>query len=119
MIMIHGGSFKEGTRNSYYLVTLSKQLATRGYVVASIDYRFLNKDKTDETKNTLEANTAAMHDARAAVQWLRLHASEYRFDEERIGALGASAGGMAAAFMVTLPEDDVGDSGNAGQDSSV
>ena len=119
MVMIHGGSFKTGDRNGYQLVAMSKQLAARGYVTASIDYRLLNKGTTVHTKNTLVANTAATHDARAAVRWLRLHAEEYHIDPERIGAFGASAGGMTAAFMVTLPEDDAGDSCNPGQNSSI
>ena len=64
------------------------------------------------------AATAAVHDAQAAVRWLRANATTYGIDPDRIGIAGESAGGITAAG-VGIRANEPGDSGSAGYDSSV
>jgi acetyl esterase/lipase len=41
MLMIHGGGFTTGTKTDDYIVTPAVEYASRGWLVASIDYRLL------------------------------------------------------------------------------
>ena len=64
---------------------------------------------------------AAVHDVKAAVRWLRAHASEYHIDPDRIGVTGGSAGGHLAQFLAVtggVPQFE-GESGNPGPSSRV
>jgi BD-FAE len=44
---------------------------------------------------------AAVNDVKAAVRWMRAHATEYRIDTTRIAVSGCSAGGQIAALVGT------------------
>ncbi len=87
IVWIHGGGWREGNRGFCPLAPLVKE----GYAVASISYRF--------TQQALFP--AQIDDARAAIQWLRAHASDYGIDPARIGVAGESAGGLLAALLGT------------------
>ena len=65
--------------------------------------------------------SAQIHDAKAAVRWLRAHASEYQINPDCIGVWGDSAGGHLAALLgVTADLPDLeGDCGSAGYSSRV
>ncbi len=39
IIMIHGGAWIAGTKEDYQIVEMSKELASKGWVVAAINYR--------------------------------------------------------------------------------
>jgi acetyl esterase/lipase len=70
-------------------------LAEAGFVVASADYRL-----------SAEAHyPAQLHDAQAAVRWLRDHAADYGVDPNRIYAWGDSAGGHLASLVGLLGGD--------------
>ena len=74
----------------------------RGYAVASIGYRLSSQAKYP----------AQIEDCRAAIRWLRAHASDYGLDPARIGVWGASAGGHLAALLGTAAGErrfDVGE----------
>ncbi len=86
LIWIHGGGWSAGSKAGVpYLNQLS-----RGYVVASIEYRFSQK----------ALFPAQIQDCQAAIRWLRAHAKKYNIDPEHIGVGGASAGGHLAAQAV-------------------
>jgi acetyl esterase/lipase len=87
VICIHGGGFSGGRREDYD--DLCRKFARRGYVAVTIDYRLSPKHRWP----------AHIHDCKAAVRWLRAHATEYGIDGERIGAVGSSAGGHLAQFL--------------------
>ena len=87
LVWIHGGGWQEGGRGFCPLAPLAKE----GYAVASISYRFTQQAKFP----------AQLHDAKAAIRWLRAHAADYDFDPARIGACGESAGGLLAALLGT------------------
>lgn len=94
IVAIHGGGWRGGSRREYGPSVAP--LAQRGYVVAVVDYALSRPGRPSWPKN--------LEDVREAVRWLRAHAGEYRIDQNRIAAIGASAGGHLAALLGTWPE---------------
>ena len=93
VVWIHGGAWLFGSRQTppeYWPDGFLFQTAIdAGLAVASIDYR-----------HSREASfPAQLHDAKAAVRYLRRFAAELGIDPERIGAWGESAGGHLAALL--------------------
>jgi acetyl esterase/lipase len=88
IIWIHGGSWLGGDKNEDCLPC---KLYAPKYAVASINYRF-----TNET-----VFPGQIHDAKAAVRFLRANAKKYHLDPERIAVWGTSAGGYLAALLGT------------------
>lgn len=87
LIWIHGGGWSGGSKAGMpYLGQLS-----RGYVVASVEYRFSQK----------ALFPAQIQDCQAAIRFLRASAKKYNIDTERIGVGGGSAGGHLAALVGT------------------
>src|SRR5947207_319348 len=74
--------------------------AKLGYVFASSNYRLLTAHGCNATSGVAPdcyaAAVAAIHDAQAAVRWLRANAAQYRIDPNRIGVGGESAGAITA-----------------------
>jgi acetyl esterase/lipase len=99
LIYIHGGGWMDGSRED----CPGNFVAERGFAIACVDYRLSH-----------EAHfPAQIHDVKAAVRWLRVHADFYHLDPGRFGAWGDSAGGHLAALLGTsagMPdlEGDVG-----------
>ncbi len=94
-----GGGFTSADHEKF--LEMRYALARAGYVVAACEYRAVpNKFP------------ALLEDAKAAVRWMRAHASEFGVDANRIGLLGDSAGGYVVQMAgVTNGEKnwDVGD----------
>lgn len=87
VVMIFGGGWRSGDRSQN--IPMAQQLAAKGYVAVTIDYRL-----------SLEAAyPAAVHDVKAAIRWLRANASAYNLDANKIATLGMSAGGQLAALV--------------------
>lgn len=83
IVYVPGGGFTSADHEKFF--EMRSALAAVGFVVAAAEYRVV-PDKFP----------ALVVDAKAAVRYLRAHASEYRIDPERIGILGDSAGGYLA-----------------------
>jgi acetyl esterase/lipase len=115
VVWIHGGGWMIGDRR-YLPETLRPNqlfdaLLAAGLAVATIDYRL-----------ALEAPfPAQLHDAKAAIRYLRAHADELGISTDRIGVWGESAGGHLAALVgLTGHRDDLeGGIGVVGPPSSV
>ncbi len=109
VVIIHGGAWRAGNRAMHD--DLARELAARGYVAATISYRFCPQFTFP----------AQVEDAKCAVRFLRAHAEEYGIDAERIGAIGFSAGAHLAMMLGTLDADAgmEGDGGWADQSSKV
>jgi acetyl esterase/lipase len=116
VVFLHGGGWQVGSRHAAGPAyrdaspTPFERMAQAGIAVASIDYR-LSGEATFP---------AQLHDAKAAVRWLRARAGEIGIDPERIAAWGESAGGHLAELLglVTDPALE-GDVGITGPSSSV
>src|SRR5688572_11393186 len=87
LVWIHGGGWSGGSKTQMPYLS---QLA-RGYVLASIEYRFSQKAKFP----------AQIQDCQAAIRFLRANAKKYNIDADRIGVGGGSAGGHLAALLGT------------------
>lgn len=120
IIFIHGGGWYQGNRQAYK--TQIREAAERGYVAATISYRLMKFDQDQKDSTSAAPNfPAQIHDAKAAVRWLRANADTYHVDPQRIGATGGSAGGHLSLLVgLTDSESDLeGKSGNPDQSSRV
>lgn len=109
LIFIHGGGWKGGNRADYKIYTV--RFAQKGYVVATVSYRF-----------SQEATfPGCVEDVKCAVRWMRENAAQLNVDPERIVAIGGSAGGylsMMVGYTPDMPELE-GSGGHAGVSSRV
>jgi len=120
IVFIHGGGWYLGDRHGYR--SQIEEAARRGYVAVTVSYRLMMFDESEKETTTATSNfPAQIHDAKAAVRWLRANAVRYQIDPQRIGVTGRSAGGHLALMLgVTDAESELeGDGGNAGQSSRV
>ena len=112
VIMIHGGGFMMGDKADGAGLTGVDALLSAGYAVASINYRLSGE----------AIYPAQIHDAKAAVRFLRANASQYNLDADHFAAWGASAGGNLAALLGTtcgVSELEGADLGNAETSSCI
>jgi acetyl esterase/lipase len=107
IVWIHGGGWKGGDKSFCPAVPM----ATNGYAVAAINYRFSQH----------AIFPAQIHDCKAAIRWLRAHASQYGLDANHFGAWGGSAGGHLVALLGTTAgvKELEGPGGNDNQSSRV
>src|ERR1700722_3249377 len=89
MVVVHGGGWQQGTRNSYQ--GWGNLLAGAGIALFAVDYRLCKKEQ--------KTYPEAVHDVRAAVQYLRGSAADLKIDPKRIGLWGDSAGAQLAALV--------------------
>lgn len=114
VVWIHGGAWLYGTREQPPLAwrpgIVFQSAIDAGLAVASIDYR-----------HSREASfPAQLHDAKAAVRFLRQYAPELGLDPDRIGVWGESAGGHLAALLALVDDPTLeGGEGVTGPSSSV
>jgi acetyl esterase/lipase len=114
VVFLHGGGWRLGSRHAAgpayrgQSPTPFERVAQAGIAVASVDYR-LSGEATFP---------AQLHDAKAAVRWLRSRAGELDVDPGRIAAWGESAGGHLAALL-GLESGSDGDVGITGTSSTV
>jgi len=117
VVFLHGGGWRLGSRHlagpAYRGVspTPFERVAQAGIAVASVDYRLSGE----------AIWPAQLHDAKAAVRWLRARAADLGVDPDRIAAWGESAGGHLAELL-GLTDDDAaleGDVGIVGTSSRV
>jgi acetyl esterase/lipase len=85
--LFHGGGWTIG--DAEWTFGLARHFASLGMVSVGIQYRL-----SDQLSIT---PVEAMADARAAIRWMRSHASQLDIDPERIAAYGWSAGAHLAA----------------------
>lgn len=89
VVMIHGGSWRQGGRYQMGLTRWAGYLASSGLAVVSVDYRLAPAAHYPEP----------FQDCVDAVDWAVAHADELGADVERVGLWGDSAGGHLALLM--------------------
>jgi len=120
IVFIHGGGWHQGSRQGYR--GQIQEAAKRGYVAATISYRLMQYDETKrDTATATPIFPAQIHDAKAAIRWLRANAKKYNVAPGRIGVTGGSAGGHLSLLVgLTDPAAHLeGESGNREQSSRV
>lgn len=111
LVYIHGGGWFENTKAECPGATF----AQNGYATACIDYRLATGNCAPDT-----VFPAQLHDAKAAVRWLRQNAVTYGYDADHIGAIGESSGGHLAALLgVSADAADLEGTANLGVSSAV
>lgn len=86
IVFVHGGGWQAGLRDNHAPQAI--RMAAQGFAGVTISYRL----------TPVARYPAAVIDAKAAVRWVRAHASEYGIDPDRIAIAGGSAGGQIAAL---------------------
>jgi acetyl esterase/lipase len=109
IVFFHGGGWQQGHKS--HMHRWLRRFASEGYVSITVGYRFAPEFKWP----------SQVHDAKAAVRFLRENAKSFNIDPARIGAMGESAGGYLALMLgATDPDDGLeGDGGSAAHSSSV
>ena len=106
IIIIHGGGW--GSNNEDIMRGLARELIKGGkYVVASIDYRWLNHGDGDVEPVRMHQ---LIEDCYGAILHIQEHAAEYGMDPKKLAVTGDSAGGHLSACMIDMVER-VGDGG--------
>ena len=100
VLVVHGGAWRSGDRKQ--LRRYATNLAERGFVCFAIDYRLAPQYKFP----------AQIDDCRSAVAWIRGHASEFKVDPKRLGAIGYSAGGHLVCLLGVTGEAPSAANGN-------
>jgi acetyl esterase/lipase len=91
LVYLHGGSWKSGTRNLYFL--LGSALARLGFVVAVPDYRLFPEVRFP----------GFVEDSALATQWMYEHARDLGGDPSRVSLMGHSAGAHMGALLCVDP----------------
>lgn len=111
IIFVHGGSFKAGYRNKEDVYSYCKQLAHRGYVVATITYRLTLKGKSFhcDQLNEVKINTfkEASLDIHKATKYLINNSSTFNIDTSKIILSGNSAGGEAILHAAYFTDEQL------------
>jgi acetyl esterase/lipase len=89
VLLIHGGGWRSG--NYKMEVPMAQQLAGKGYVAIAVEYRLSPE----------APYPASVYDLKAALRWMRAHATEYGLDTSKIAAYGCSSGAQLASFLGT------------------
>jgi acetyl esterase/lipase len=90
IVWIHGGGWSGGNK-ALGINSLQVRQTSRGYAVASLNYRLSGE----------AIFPAQIEDCKAAIRWLRANAAQYNIDANRIGVWGSSAGGHLVALLGT------------------
>lgn len=125
IVMVHGGAFIAGTRNDYDVVQLCQEMAARGYVAASIEYRLgmhledyyepyaicndainpfdINKCVyMQDTMEMVRAMYRATQDLRGAVRFLKNRHDLDSTDVQNVFVGGSSAGAITSLSMAMI-----------------
>ena len=103
VVIIHGGGWS--SNNEDIMRALAWELAKENtYVVASIDYRWINSLDGDKTPNSMHH---LVEDVFGAITHLQENASKYGANPNQIAVTGDSAGGHLSAAAATL-SDQIG-----------
>lgn len=101
VVWVHGGGFTQASRDGTAEQAWGAQLARRGYLLASIDYRLgtgqpfgLDQALADPQRRAVV--DGAIADAAAALAWMTDAATELGVDPARVAIGGTSAGGVIA-----------------------
>lgn len=106
IVWICGGAWLSMDKSAH--LAYLAELARKGFVVASVQYRTSNEARFP----------AQLQDVKAGIRYLRAHAERYHIDPEKFGVMGESAGGYLSC-MVALCRDSSYDVGEYREYSST
>ena len=94
ILVIHGGGFRNGSKNTRRYVATAKYFAKRGFVAFSMNYR-----KQADKAPTPTKRIAAYVDGKAALRWIHANRDSYGIDSNNVFTFGGSAGAITALFI--------------------
>jgi len=122
VVYVHGGGYDPtSSKNGGWAPHVSNLYARQGFFVASIEYRrygwhcTVNNNCGESTNPTLKD---PVHDAKAAVRYLRKHADALGIDTSKIVIQGCSAGAQVGMNYAAHDWGE-GSSGNPGYSSKI
>jgi acetyl esterase/lipase len=109
-VIIHGGGWFSQRKDGRRETRIAQDLASHGYVCASIDYRLVNLERPETASAVWPMN---VEDCERAVAFLRSNAAEFRVDRRFIATIGGSAGGHLSCLVAYkrrqhLPQPETG-----------
>jgi len=113
VVYVHGGGWTGGNKRDFR--DGARGLAKAGYVTFSVGYRLV---RTNDVNNSTRW-PAQIDDVQRAIRWIRSKADEYQLDTNKIGAVGASAGGHLVNLLGTIETRDNSDKALAKHSSKV
>lgn len=96
IVLVHGGSW--GGRSRKDMRTIGKFLASQGFVVLNLSYRFAPKHRYP----------AQVEDVDRGVSWFKAAAFQWKMDSSKMGGWGYSAGGHLIAQWALLESKRMG-----------
>lgn len=103
VLLVHGGAFYIGNKQAETEQFLARELTSRGYVVASIDYRLGFRFRGYDMERS---GYKAIQDVHAALRYLARHAIQYGIDPGHVYVAGTSAGAIASLNVAFLNNDN-------------
>jgi acetyl esterase len=97
VVFIHGGGFRNGSKENYANSPLLQEALDHGVSCASISYRYLDHAPIQDI----------MRDCARAVQFMRSKASAWNLDKTKVAAVGGSAVAGTSLWLAT--RDDLAD----------
>jgi acetyl esterase/lipase len=92
VLLVHGGGWERRSRED--MTWIAEHLASRGFAVMNIDYRFA-------PEHTFPAQ---LYDLQVAMNWLHAMAGAYNLDRTAISAFGFSSGAHLVSLMAVIAE---------------
>lgn len=106
IIFAHAGGFLNGHRNHEDMVKYCQDLAKKGYVTVTIDYRKgFNVLLNVELRGT-RAVYRAIQDGRSAIRFIRANAAAYGVDPDKVYFGGSSAGAFIALHSIYMDDTE-------------
>lgn len=102
MVFIHGGGFVYGSAADFPVAGIVKNLADRGVVVVTINYR-LNAFGYFSTKTADVPGNLGMLDQIAALKWVQQEIAHFGGDRGQVTIFGESAGGSSVSLLTYSP----------------
>lgn len=90
VLLVHGGGWERRSRED--MAWIAEHLASRGFAVMNIDYRFA-------PEHTFPAQ---LYDLQIAMSWLHANAGTYNLDDGAISAFGFSSGAHLVSLMAVV-----------------
>jgi acetyl esterase/lipase len=94
IVSIHGGAFMGCDKADMQVIPMLEGLK-KGFAVVAINYRMSGEARFP----------ALVHDAKAAVRWVRGNVTKYGFNPDQIISWGGSAGGYLSSMLAVSADD--------------